>query len=179
MQTVSLFGPELAQVPITAIVRGIRPQEILTVADALCSAGVRIVEIPMNSPEPLESLRILTRAYGNRMICGAGTLLDSQTALIASRVSSHNRMRVAASSRTALRIRKTLIRVRIEAAGLRGIARNVRRNPVANCSTNPRSVSCRKWPAIYGWIVFAVWPNRMLAEFLSTVGAVLTALPFA
>ena len=47
---------------------------------------MRIVEIPMNPPEPLESLRILTRAYGNRMICGAGTLLDSQTALIASRV---------------------------------------------------------------------------------------------
>jgi 2-dehydro-3-deoxyphosphogalactonate aldolase len=73
------FEEIFREVPVTAIVRGIRPQEILAISEALYSAGVRIVEIPMNSPEPIESLRILTRAYGTRMICGAGTVLNSQT----------------------------------------------------------------------------------------------------
>lgn len=73
------FEEIFREVPLTAILRGVRPHEILPVADSLYSAGVRIVEIPMNSPEPLESLRLLTDAYRDRMICGAGTVLDSQT----------------------------------------------------------------------------------------------------
>jgi len=48
------------------------------VAEALYEAGVRGIEIPLNSPDPLESLRILTAAFGKEMACGAGTVLNIQ-----------------------------------------------------------------------------------------------------
>jgi 2-dehydro-3-deoxyphosphogalactonate aldolase len=69
----------LAILPVVAIVRGIRPDEILEVADALYQAGVRGIETPLNSPEPMESLRRLTGAFGARMACGAGTVLSAES----------------------------------------------------------------------------------------------------
>jgi 2-dehydro-3-deoxyphosphogalactonate aldolase len=65
----------LDQCPVVAIVRGVRPDEIEEVAGALFEAGIRGVEVPLNSPQPLESLRRLVRAFGERMVCGAGTVL--------------------------------------------------------------------------------------------------------
>ena len=65
----------LAEVPVVAIVRGVTPAEILPLAEALHDAGLRAVEIPLNSPEPLESLRRLAREWGGRMVVGAGTVL--------------------------------------------------------------------------------------------------------
>jgi 2-dehydro-3-deoxyphosphogalactonate aldolase len=65
----------LAQCPVVAIIRGVRPDEVLEIAGALYDAGVRGVEVPLNSPDPLESIRRLTQAYGARMTCGAGTVL--------------------------------------------------------------------------------------------------------
>lgn len=66
----------LAECPVVAIVRGIRPNEMLAHAEALYAAGVRGVEVPLNSPEPLESIRRLAEAFGDRMAVGAGTVLD-------------------------------------------------------------------------------------------------------
>ncbi len=63
-----------AETPLVAIVRGVRPDEVLAVAEALHAGGVRIVEVPMNSPEPLESIRRLAR-LGDRLAFGAGTVL--------------------------------------------------------------------------------------------------------
>ena len=60
--------------PLIAILRGIRPQEVPAAADALISAGFRIIEIPLNSPEPLESLRHLAGRMG--LLVGAGTVLS-------------------------------------------------------------------------------------------------------
>lgn len=67
----------LAECPVVAIVRGVRPDEILAHAEALYGAGVRGVEVPLNSPEPLDSIRKLAEAWGERMAVGAGTVLTA------------------------------------------------------------------------------------------------------
>lgn len=64
----------LAETPIVAIIRGVRPDEVLEVAEALYDAGVRVVEVPLNSPEPLESLNRL-KGFGRDLVWGAGTVL--------------------------------------------------------------------------------------------------------
>lgn len=61
--------------PLVAILRGIRPDGILEVAAALVDAGIRGIEVPLNSPEPLISIRRLTERYGDQCLCGAGTVL--------------------------------------------------------------------------------------------------------
>ena len=67
----------LAHCPIVAILRGVRPDEILAHAQALFDAGIRAVEAPLNSPDPLDSIARLSEAFGDRMICGAGTVLTA------------------------------------------------------------------------------------------------------
>ncbi|THD78262.1 MAG: 2-dehydro-3-deoxy-6-phosphogalactonate aldolase [Phenylobacterium sp.] len=67
----------LAECPVVAIVRGIRPDEVVDHAQALHEAGVRGVEVPLNSPEPIESIRRLAEAFGDRMVTGAGTVLHA------------------------------------------------------------------------------------------------------
>jgi len=67
----------LAECPVVAIVRGITPGEILDHAEALYAAGIRAIEAPLNSPEPLESIRTLAEAFGSRMAVGAGTVLEA------------------------------------------------------------------------------------------------------
>ena len=66
----------LAEVPIVAILRGVRPDEVLGIAEALHTAGVRVVEVPLNSPEPLQSIQQLSETYRGRLVCGAGTVLS-------------------------------------------------------------------------------------------------------
>ena len=66
----------LAEVPIVAIIRGVKPDEVLGIAEALYTAGVRVVEVPLNSPEPLHSIQRLAEAWRGRMVCGAGTVLS-------------------------------------------------------------------------------------------------------
>jgi 2-dehydro-3-deoxyphosphogalactonate aldolase len=68
----------LAECPVVAIVRGVRPDEVLDHAEVLFAAGVRGIEVPLNSPDPLESIRRLARAYGDRMVVGAGTVLGAE-----------------------------------------------------------------------------------------------------
>ena len=62
--------------PLVAILRGIRPEEVLDVAAALHEAGIGAIEVPLNSPSPLESLSRLTANLGDRCLCGAGTVLS-------------------------------------------------------------------------------------------------------
>jgi 2-dehydro-3-deoxyphosphogalactonate aldolase len=61
---------------VIAILRGIKPVEAESIGDALEEAGVRIVEVPFNSPDPLQSIATLARIFGDRMLVGAGTLTD-------------------------------------------------------------------------------------------------------
>lgn len=65
----------LNECPVVAIVRGVRPDEVIDHAEALFQAGVRGVEVPLNSPEPIESIRRLCEAFGARMAIGGGTVL--------------------------------------------------------------------------------------------------------
>ena len=64
------------QLQLTAILRGIRPHEIIDVAAALVERGVHAIEVPLNSPEPLDSIQRLAAAFGERCLCGAGTVLQ-------------------------------------------------------------------------------------------------------
>ena len=62
--------------PVIAILRGIRPDEAESIGYALEEAGIKIVEVPLNSPDPLKSIATLARVFGDRMLVGAGTLTD-------------------------------------------------------------------------------------------------------
>ncbi len=64
------------RVPLVAILRGVEPDRAVDVGSALVAAGVSIIEVPMNSPEPLESIARLARSLGGRALIGAGTVLD-------------------------------------------------------------------------------------------------------
>lgn len=63
--------------PIIAILRGLTPPEALPVARALLEAGISRIEVPLNSPEPLESIRLLATAFGGQATLGAGTVLTA------------------------------------------------------------------------------------------------------
>ena len=66
----------LKQCPVVAILRGVKPDEIDAIGDALVEAGITIIEVPLNSPEPFESIRRLAARHGERALVGAGTVLD-------------------------------------------------------------------------------------------------------
>ena len=61
---------------VIAILRGVQPAEVLTIAAALIEGGVRIVEVPLNSPRPFESIALLAREFGEQALIGAGTVLS-------------------------------------------------------------------------------------------------------
>ncbi len=71
------FARHLADCPLIAILRGIRPDEVEAVGAALIAAGIRIIEVPLNSPEAYESITRLAGLAGGDAIIGAGTVLDS------------------------------------------------------------------------------------------------------
>jgi 2-dehydro-3-deoxyphosphogalactonate aldolase len=66
----------LKELPLIAILRGITPAEAVPVGQALVDAGFRIIEVPLNSPQPLHSIELLARALGTRCLVGAGTVLS-------------------------------------------------------------------------------------------------------
>jgi 2-dehydro-3-deoxyphosphogalactonate aldolase len=66
----------LKQCPIAAILRGVTPDEIDAIGDALVEAGVTVIEVPLNSPQPFESIKRLAARHGTRALIGAGTVLE-------------------------------------------------------------------------------------------------------
>jgi 2-dehydro-3-deoxyphosphogalactonate aldolase len=66
----------LQRCPLVAILRGVQPAEVESIGSALERAGICMVEVPLNSPNPLESISILSRSFGSRMLIGAGTLTE-------------------------------------------------------------------------------------------------------
>jgi 2-dehydro-3-deoxyphosphogalactonate aldolase len=66
----------LAGLPLVAILRGVEPDAAVAMGQALTAAGLRAIEVPLNSPQPLHSIRALAEAFGERALIGAGTVLD-------------------------------------------------------------------------------------------------------
>lgn len=71
------FGDAMAALPLVAILRGVKPDEAVAIGEALVAEGFRLIEVPLNSPEPLESIRRLAKALAGRAIVGAGTVLSA------------------------------------------------------------------------------------------------------
>jgi|TARA_B110000238_G_scaffold118231_1_gene128223 2-dehydro-3-deoxyphosphogalactonate aldolase len=63
--------------PIIAILRGVQPAEAVAISGVILAAGIDKIEVPLNSPSPLESISAIAEAYGNRALIGAGTVLTA------------------------------------------------------------------------------------------------------
>lgn len=61
--------------PLIAILRGICPDEVLAIGDALIAAGIAMIEVPLNSPAPYQSIAALAERFGADAIVGAGTVV--------------------------------------------------------------------------------------------------------
>lgn len=68
----------LDSLPLVAILRGLRPEEALDIGHALAAEAFTVIEVPMNSPEPLDSIRLLSAELGQRCLIGAGTVLQPE-----------------------------------------------------------------------------------------------------
>jgi 2-dehydro-3-deoxyphosphogalactonate aldolase len=75
--TEPLFDRLFAEMPLIAILRGISEAECLGVGEALVAAGIRILEVPLNSPDPLASIGTLAKALAGRAMVGAGTVYSA------------------------------------------------------------------------------------------------------
>jgi 2-dehydro-3-deoxyphosphogalactonate aldolase len=72
----SALDQRLATLPLIAILRGVRPNEVLAVGAALIEVGFAVIEVPLNSPQPFESIARLAKQHGGQALIGAGTVLD-------------------------------------------------------------------------------------------------------
>ena len=69
------FDRCFARLPLIAILRGVRPDEVEEIGEALVEAGFTLIEVPLNSPDPFDSIARLARRFGDRALVGAGTVL--------------------------------------------------------------------------------------------------------
>lgn len=75
MSAVTEFHRAFRRCPLIAILRGVQPDEVGTIGEALAEAGFTLIEVPLNSPRPLDSIACLARTLERRAIIGAGTVL--------------------------------------------------------------------------------------------------------
>jgi len=73
--SLAAFDAAFAVCPLIAILRGVRPDEVVAIGEELVAAGFTLIEVPMNSPDPLDSVARLVAALGDRAMIGAGTVL--------------------------------------------------------------------------------------------------------
>jgi len=73
--SLAAFDAAFASCPLIAILRGVRPDEVVAIGEELVTAGFTLIEVPMNSPDPLDSVGRLVAALGDRAMIGAGTVL--------------------------------------------------------------------------------------------------------
>ena len=66
----------LGECPLVGIIRGVTPADAEATAEAIYEAGIRIIEVPLNSPDPLRSIETIARRFGDQALVGAGTVLD-------------------------------------------------------------------------------------------------------
>jgi len=70
-----VFREAINRMPIVSILRGVDPEEVIDIVDCLFELGIKIVEVPLNSPSPYKSINLISKKYGDKMIVGAGTVL--------------------------------------------------------------------------------------------------------
>jgi 2-dehydro-3-deoxyphosphogalactonate aldolase len=70
------FDTAFSRCPLVAILRGVRPDEVEAIGGGLVDAGFTLIEIPLNSPDPLDSIARLARRLEGRAVVGAGTVLN-------------------------------------------------------------------------------------------------------
>jgi 2-dehydro-3-deoxyphosphogalactonate aldolase len=68
----------LQRCPLVAILRGVRPDEVDSIGAVLVETGFTIIEVPLNSPEPIASIRRLAERFGDRALIGAGTVIEGR-----------------------------------------------------------------------------------------------------
>jgi len=76
----SAIDNHLNKMPVVAIIRGVTPDEVLDIGHAIYEAGIGIIEVPLNSPEPFESIKRLSIDLGEDCVIGCGTLLTEEDA---------------------------------------------------------------------------------------------------
>ncbi|MBK9081847.1 MAG: 2-dehydro-3-deoxy-6-phosphogalactonate aldolase [Rhizobiales bacterium] len=69
------FVEAMAELPLVAILRGVKPDEAVPIGAALVAEGFRLIEVPLNSPDPFVSIQSLQAAFGDRAVIGAGTVI--------------------------------------------------------------------------------------------------------
>lgn len=72
------WADNFAELPLIAILRGVPPDDVVGIGKALYDEGFRVVEVPLNSPDPLRSISLLSAEFGNRMTVGGGTVLKPE-----------------------------------------------------------------------------------------------------
>ena len=77
MSAVEDFDRYFAECPLVAIIRGVTPKDAEATAGAIFEGGIRIIEVPLNSPQPFDSIEIIAKAFGDRALVGAGTVLNT------------------------------------------------------------------------------------------------------
>lgn len=83
MSPITAFDAAFARCPLVAILRGLTPDEAVPVGEALIGAGFTLIEVPLNSPDPLDSIARLAQAAAGRAVIGAGTVLsEAQVAAV-------------------------------------------------------------------------------------------------
>ena len=70
-----LFEQQMIEMPVVAILRGVETSEAVAISQAIIASGVRLIEVPMNSPDPIESIRAIAGSLGDQLVCGGGTVL--------------------------------------------------------------------------------------------------------
>ena len=78
MSAKELLKRYLDECPLIAIIRGVTSDEADAIGDAIFEGGIRIVEVPLNSPDPLKSIERLVTRFGDRALVGAGTVLKPE-----------------------------------------------------------------------------------------------------
>jgi 2-dehydro-3-deoxyphosphogalactonate aldolase len=74
----ALLDRYLSECPLIAIIRGVTPDEAEAIGEAIFDAGIRIIEVPLNSPQPLDSIAQLVAKFDDRVLVGAGTVLQPE-----------------------------------------------------------------------------------------------------
>lgn len=76
MSAKELLQHYLDDCPLVAILRGLTSEDAEAIGEAVAQSGIRIIEVPLNSPDPLKSIELLAKKFGDRMLVGAGTVLS-------------------------------------------------------------------------------------------------------